>query len=328
MTCIFANRLDNISGLKTRAEKAQIVDWRGRRAFHLDSGLLLIPDLCLENACVEVHIGADGPSYPGVVFRASDVLNFELVYAVPHVSGQWDALQYDPVFHGSNTWQIYHGKAYQGATQIPMDRWFCLRVIFHGNRASISVDGQSPLVVEGLAHDLHPGLVGLWTYKPAHFCDLRIEEYCTGDIPEGVTAERVPGSVEAWFLEGYGVVSCEPNGVLNLNRYLPVSQGAARLTRQFALSEATEVRFDFGFSDILTLEIDGNPAYQGENIFQGFKDRITRGYASPGLYTLKRVLERGEHLLTATLETREPFGWGFSLAAFGNGLSWLPEGWG
>jgi len=47
-----------------------------------------------------VLIGADEPAYPGIAFRVADVLNFELAYAVPHVSGQWDALQYDPVFHG------------------------------------------------------------------------------------------------------------------------------------------------------------------------------------------------------------------------------------
>jgi hypothetical protein len=44
-----------------------------------------------------VLIGADEPAYPGIAFYVADVLNFELAYTVPHVSGQWDALQYNCV---------------------------------------------------------------------------------------------------------------------------------------------------------------------------------------------------------------------------------------
>jgi hypothetical protein len=328
MTNILANKLDDLSDLKIHAERAEIVTWHGRTALLLETGLALIPDLNLENASVDVLVGTEGPAYPGIVFRAGDILNFELAYAVPHVSGQWDTLQYDPVFHGSNTWQIYHGIPYQGVARVPNDHWFRLKVAFHGLRASISIDGQSTLTVERLAHELCSGLIGLWTYKPAYFCDLRVGNCDESDLPWGEAPLMSAGSVDAWFLEGYGVVACEPNGVLNLNRYLVTSKSAALLTRQFVLKEAAEVRFDFGYSDTLSLEIDGIPVYQGENMFQGFKDRVSRGYAAPGLYTLGRELDAGIHKLSAALETHEPFGWGFTLAAHGKGLSWLPGEWG
>jgi hypothetical protein len=100
----------------------------------LENGLALIPGRRTTDASIEVLIGADGPAYPGVAFRVADVLNFELAYASPHVSGEWDALQYDPVFHGSNTWQVYHGPGYQRATQVPTGRWFRLKVDFYGDR--------------------------------------------------------------------------------------------------------------------------------------------------------------------------------------------------
>jgi len=290
----------------------------------LENGLALVPGHRATDASIEVLMGADGPAYPGVAFRLADVLNFELAYAVPHVSGQWDALQYDPVFHGSNTWQVYHGPSYQRATQVPAGRWFRLKVDFHGARAAVSVDGQPPLVVERLAHPTEAGLLGLWTYRPAYFCDLRVSTGDGLDIPQGEMPSAAEGTVEAWFMEGYGVVVCEPNGVLNLNRYLPISLGEARLTRRFEMSEEGAVRFEFGFSDALSLELDGQVIFSGEHTFKGFEDRAARGYAELGMQSLQQGLSPGRHYLTAVLQVSEPFGWGLALAVHGEGLHWLP----
>jgi len=112
MATLFENT-PSLLDLETRATQAEVVTWQGRKALRLEDGLALIPDQRATDASVGVLIGVDGPAYPGVAFRVADVLNFELAYAVPHVSGQWDALQYDPVFHGSNTWQVYHGQSYK-----------------------------------------------------------------------------------------------------------------------------------------------------------------------------------------------------------------------
>lgn len=117
MTTLYEKPLIDLSDLEIRAEQAEVVTWQGREALRLENGLALVPGHRIADGSIEVLIGADGPAYPGIAFRAADVLNFELAYAVPHVSGQWDALQYDPVFHGSNTWQVYHGPSYQRAAQ-------------------------------------------------------------------------------------------------------------------------------------------------------------------------------------------------------------------
>ena len=103
MTTRLEDPLTNPLDLEIRAAQAEAVTWQGREALRLENGLVLIPGHRATDASIEVLIGTDGPAYPGIAFRAADVLNFELAYAVPHVSGQWDALQYDPVFHGSNT---------------------------------------------------------------------------------------------------------------------------------------------------------------------------------------------------------------------------------
>jgi hypothetical protein len=324
MVTLLEDTLTNLLDLEIHATQAEVITWQGRHALRLENGLALVPAHRLADASIEVLIGADSPAYPGVAFRLADVLNYELAYAVPHVSGEWDALQYDPVFHGSNTWQVYHGPSYQRAAQVPTGRWFRLKVDYCGTRAAVSVDGQPPLVVERLAHSTGAGLFGVWTYRPAYFCDLRVSICDRLDVPRGEVPGGAEGTVEAWFVEGYGVVTCEPNGALNLNRYLPISLGEARLIQRFELSKAGAVTFEFGFSDALSLELDGQVIFDGENTFKGFADRPARGYVELGKQTLRQELAPGTHCLAATLRVSEAFGWGLALAARGEGLGWLP----
>ena len=324
VTTLLEHTLTNLADLEIHAAQAEAITWQGREALRLENGLALVPGHQVADGSTEVLIGADGPAYPGVAFRVADVLNFELAYAVPHVSGEWDALQYDPVFHGSNTWQVYHGPGYQRAAQVPTGRWFRLRVDFRGERATVSVDGQPPLVVESLARPAEAGLFGLWTYRPAYFCDLRVST-CEGlDVPPGEAPGAAAGTVGAWFVEGYGTVTCEPNGAINLNRYLPISLGEVRLSRRFETDQGGPVTLEFGFSDALSLELDGQVIFRGENTFSGFADRAARGYVETGMQSVQQVLAPGTHRLAAALGVSEPFGWGLALAARAEGLRWLP----
>lgn len=167
-------------------------------------------------------------------------------------------------------------------------------------------------------------MFGLWTFRPAYFRDLRVST-CDGlDAPRGKIPSVAEGVVTAWFVEGYGVVTCEPNGVLNLNRYLPASLEEVHLTRRFEMAEEGDVTFEFGFSDVLSVELDGEVIFSGEHTFTGFEDRTSRGYPESGQQSFQQKLAPGAHHLTAALRVSEPFGWGLSLAARGEGLRWLP----
>jgi hypothetical protein len=199
-----------------------------------------------------------------------------------------------------------------------------LKVDFCDDRAAVAVDGQPPLVVEKLAYPTRDGLFGLWTFRPAYFCDLCVST-CDGlDASRGETPSIAEEVVQSWFVEGYGVVTCEPNGVLNLNRYLPASLEEVRLIRRFEMAEEGKVTFEFGFSDALSLELDDQAIFGGEHTFKDFEDRASRGYPELGQQSLQQKLAAGTHHLAATLRVSEPFGWGLSLAARGDGLRWLP----
>ena len=310
--------------LEVQAVTAEEVTWHGKEALLLESGLALIPDAVLKDATLEVSIGTEGPAYPGLVFRAADNQNFELVYAVPHVSGQWDAIQYDPVFRGSNTWQLYYGPGYQIEAQVPTNQWFSLKLRFSESRAEVSVDGQQPLAIGQLAHSTAQGRFGLWTFRPAYFADLQISPWDGLESQPFPSADKPSTSVTSWLLKDHGTVDCEPNGVLNLNRWLAPSVGSARLTRKFVLPHEQEVALDFGFSDVLTLMLDDEVIFEGENRFAGFDDRKARGYVEPGTALVNYLLQAGTHEISAILEVHEGFGWGLILEAVGYGLRWLP----
>lgn len=323
MDALYSNDLTDLDRLQLQqARSAEVATFAGHRALKLD-GLALLPDLALGDGCVEVSIAAEGPGYPGIAFRAADDRNYELAYAQPHTSRQWDALQYDPVIEGSNTWQLYNGPAYQAAVPVPTGEWFKLRVVMQGNRAAIRLDRERTLVVVRLAHGRAAGGIGVWTYRPAYFRDLRI-----GPAPELPAAGILPlapaGTIAEWSLEGAGVVACEPGGILNLNRYLSITAGSARLTRRFETVVAGPVDVAFGFSDELALQLDGDTVYTGTNTFTGFADRAARGYVEPGAHVVRRILAPGEHTLQAELKVTEGFGWGLQVALRGRGARLLP----
>lgn len=327
MQTIWENELTGLEALDLSHAEAEVVTWNGQRALKQDGGVALIPDLRRTDATVEVLVGVEGAAYPGIAYRAVDAANFELAYAVPHASGLWDALQYDPVWHNSNTWQLYYDPPYQQAADVPTGRWFRLRLTYCGPRAALWLDDGPPLAVPHLAHPTRAGRLGLWTYRPACFAQLRVSTCSALDLPPALSAPVPAAVVDAWFVEGYGIVASEPNGRLVLNRYLPATLGQARLTRRFEMP-AGEVYFRFGYSDALSLALDGREIYAGECTFSGFGDRAARGYAELGHAAVREAVEGGVHTLSATLGVSEPFGWGIVLAGEGAGLRWLPAGFG
>jgi hypothetical protein len=318
--------LTDLEQLDVHASEAEVVEWRGRRGLRLN-GVAWVHGVELADATIEVDICAEEAAYPGIAFHGADALNFELAYAVPHCSGLWDAVQYDPVFHGSNTWQLYHGAGYQKEAAVPTGQWFRQRVDVHGSSAAIRVGDQQPLTVVRLAHGGGAGTVGVWTYLPATFANLRISpcSAVTADVSEGSEDSEAPPEVLGeWFMDGFGRLICEPNGVLNLNRYLPAALGEVRLIRQFELPAEGEIELDFGFSDELSLAVDEEVVFTGSNTFRGFDRYGDRGYVHLGAQILRLPLERGLHRLAATLKVTEGFGWGLVVALRGEQVRWLP----
>lgn len=351
---VYQHDLSDLRWLSVKAEVASPGVLKGGKGIRLENGLLTIPNLDLSSGAVEVEIAAPGPAYPGIAFRIQDPLNFELAYTQPHCSGMWDAIQYDPVFHGSNTWQIFHGEAFQQKASMPTDDWYSFRVEFYGDWAMATIDGQPPLIVRGLARPADPGSVGIWTYLPAYFRNLRVygapmsgsepppageapgspqSTYLAGHqsmlvpdpVPPRTSAPKLPpGTVTEWFAEGYGVVKVEPHGILLLNRHFPLALREVTLSRRFVLEYDAEVRMEFGFSDDIAILMDGETVFAGSHTYRPTPDRAGRGYIQPGQYKAAKKLPAGEHAITVKLRNSEPFGWGLAFSMAAERLELLP----
>jgi hypothetical protein len=298
------------------SEPGTICKWQGNKALKLNGqgpGLLIIPDLRLSQGTIEVEVGAEGAAYAGLAFHIQDTLNYELAYIQPHTSGLWDALQYEPVMHGSNTWQLYYGQQYQQAVETPPNVWHHLRIEFTQTSALIKVNGNPALFVPQLACDHQTGLLGLWTYLPAYFRNLRITDDKPGVITSsGMVDSHPSGMMTEWFMDDYGLVRTENNGILNLNRYISVPQNEIRLTREFELLEDDNINFEFGFSDHLRLQLDDIEIYSGEHLFHTGLVWENRGYVSLN-QQVQLKLTKGIHRITAVLEAKEYFGIGLMM---------------
>lgn len=329
MPIIYECEVPDLNALFVRDPEPRIDHWQGRKALRLSGQgacLLVIPDLYLSQGWIEVDISSEGAAYPGIAFRILDSLNYELAYAQPHTSRKWDALQYDPVFHGSNTWQLYHGSGAQQDVEVPPRTWFRLRIEFQYQRAVIRVGKQEPLIINQLAHTHREGLTGLWTYLPAYFSNMCIcndpPGFSSGSALKSIENPAV-GTVTEWFLEGFGKVTTEPSGILNLNRYLPRSVQEVRLVQGIELPEDGNLTFRVGFSDVLTLQIDEETIFRGENLYHDSPNWEERGYVSLS-NQVSHHLSKGVHQLTALLEAKENFGFGIALSITGDEYQLLP----
>jgi hypothetical protein len=320
---LYVHPLDNLDSLEVRAGTAQVIEKDGGKVLELD-GMVLVPDLKIENIGIEVDVLAEAPCYPGIAFRLAGLENFELAYAVPVASGQSDAIQYDPVFRGSNTWQLHAGPEYQKQATVPTGKWFTLRVDVVGERAAIRVDDQPPLVVERLSHGRTAGRFGLWTFRPALFRNLRVTSPRSLEALAGQSQEAPAGAIDAWWLVGTGTLAGEPSGVLNLNRYLPGSRGEVRLVRSFRVDDEIDLEVAFGFSDEVALSLDGEVLFEGSHTFSGFETEETRGWVRPGDNRLVHHISTGDHELEAVLRVTEPFGWGVIITLGGGDIHLLP----
>jgi hypothetical protein len=166
----------------------------------------------------------------------------------------------------------------------------------------------------------------LWTYLPAYFSNLRIWDdapaWAAISFPE-LDESVMPGTVSEWFLEGYGTVTCEPGGILNLNRYLPVSVNEVRLMRQVEVLEHGNFSFHTGYSDMLRLQVDEQVIFSGVNLFKSSPNWHERGYVSAD-HQVSHPLARGVHSISVTLKAKEFFGFGMVLRIEGGDFRWLP----
>jgi hypothetical protein len=326
--------------------EARPMPYLGQPSLFIDNGLALLRDASFGDGTIEFDIAMHGhTSFAGVVFRAASADDYELVYLRPRLSRQPDALQYTPVFNGFFAWQLYSGKGYTAAAELPLNRWVHVKLVASGYTARLFVDGaQEPqLTVTSLKRPWARGMVGLWgQFGGANFANVVVSPADT-TAPASRPADSPPTrqTLTTWELSPafetattrpdvlpdhttavageWTAVSAESSGLVNIAQYrrgarTPASANGSR-DLVFARTVVTSLRSQrmklvFAYSDAVHLFVNGRLLFEGDSAF-GRRDPSFLGIASLGPDAVYVDLHPGANEIV--LAVSENFGgWGIA----------------
>jgi hypothetical protein len=278
------------------------MEFPGRPALVIGSGRALRRDIKFADGTVEFDLAVTGGrAFAYFQFRMTSDEDHEEVYFRPHKSGLPDAVQYAPVHQGLSAWQLYHGPGGTAPAEFVRNGWTHIKIVIGGVSVAVFVgDVSEPqLVVPRMARPRAEGYIALRNFLPAGvdpakhatgFANLVIRpgvvEY---DFSKAKPALASPGTVMRWevsrtFAPDTGPVryvadsvlrsahwrtlNADPSGLLNLAEHLTVPDGirpwgaAARLT--LTAHRARTMRLMLGFSDRVTVFLNGRPLFSGD----------------------------------------------------------------
>jgi len=315
---------------------SRIEEFLGRQAL---TGGAVLNDVEFENGVIEVDLACKpGRIFPGIIFHQVDDSNYEEFYIRPHKSGEPDALQYTPVFNGLSAWQLYYGAGFTGTWTFPTNQWIHIKIEIKGTQARVYIgNAKNPaLVINELKHGSVKGRIGLKVTGPVgftYFSDFkyRDDESLQFDPPQ--TIETPYGMITEWELSQgikynmidlktypsqqqmnefeWKKIKSEPNGVVNVSRYLPkgpVVPDCALARTTIQSDKDKSIPLQFGYSDIVGVFLNGQTLFYGRNLFR-LRDPFFQGYV--GLFdTVYLPLKKGKNELLLIL-AESMGGWGF-----------------
>jgi len=315
---------------------AEVVEHLGRSCLQ---GTAMLKDAAFDNGIIEFDIAVSGVrSFPGVTFRASSQLEYEEFYLRPHASGRPDATQYTPVFSGVSGWQLYNGKGFTAAAEIPTDEWIHVRLEILGKRARVFMHNNPVpvLTVTDLKHDVIKGPVGIKSRNDssAYFSNFSVTNTDDLDLPATSPPVIPRGLITHWQLSqpfaaarvrrdtyptqtllqsiAWQPITAEPTGLVDVSRWIIRSSNGTPETvlarTELEAGEKRTVGLSFGYSDMVTVFLNGQPLFSGNSQFR------SRSATYLGAVSLNDAvflpLAKGTNELLLIL-TESLGGWGF-----------------
>jgi hypothetical protein len=294
-----AIRIPLDSGWTLSGQNSQIGDHQGLPAIRLRTGAALRRDVSLQDGTIDfdLHL-APLRAFVYLRFRMASDQEYEEIYLRTHKTNLPDALQYSPVWNGESNWQLYHGPGYTAAAPLPTGRWFRARLVLQGRQAALFLgDTLTPRMIMPLGMAARSGPISFRSFVPgapqgepaAAFANVvvrpgyvpwQFQPDSARILPSGLIRRWQispaiavePGlvtAVPAAFRQGQGtwpVFEVEPTGILVIGRHLkrpaPSSAVVARLVLQ-SRSAALQ-RLNLGFSDYVTVLVNGQPVFGGD----------------------------------------------------------------
>lgn len=282
----------------------------------------------------DVMFGAT-QSFGGLRFRAQSPDDFENFYMRAHQSGNPDANQYMPQYNGIDSWQLHYGPQYSSPTVYPRDAWIHVKLAINDGLADIYIGDETvPEYTVNLLRDPSAGGMALWGLDLTGPVWMANFDATPADSVE-IQGTPVPdvvgeaGTVASWevsdafdgtMLEGktrlsaadtdmtYHSMAAKASGQVNLSMLQGVSEGADTVFARLNISADSDriKAFQFGFSDVGTVYLNG------EILYQGMDAPYTRDYrflGTVGLFdTVFLNLKKGDNELIIAVREDAAFG--------------------
>ncbi|MFK7923164.1 MAG: hypothetical protein AB8H47_14470 [Bacteroidia bacterium] len=311
--------------------------YQGKESIWLKNGTARLPEVEFENGIIEYDVAfTPKRGFFGLHFRIADGGNFEEYYMRAHQSGNPDAMQYTPVYNGTNGWQLYHGDGHGVPHTWRFGEWMHLKFVINDQQMEVYIDDMETPVLHAfeLKREAQAGYLELYTImtdpRYANFSYQKLDNP-TIKTPAPKLPPIAAGTVLNWevsdgFLEAeiasktqldmepsvqqsWQKYDCEYTGTLNLAQRTGLSEEVNTVFARFQIDSETEQvkQLDFGYSDATRVYVNGKLVYSGQ---RRFRSRDYRYLGTIGYFdSIYLPLSAGPNVITFAVS--EQFGgWG------------------
>ena len=274
--------------------------------------------------------------FVGITFRRAAFTNHENIYVRFHRSGDFMAMQYAPRVNGSSTWQLY--REFAVATDWPRSQWTHVRLEVQGSKLDVFTgDAKTPtLTVPRLRNGTTGGEIGFWARvndeplewaaaisglkitkassapltKPADAPIQFVWNWQVSDpVPATGAVVTMPAAIAKWT-----AARAEESGLININRLFPVQKGRSVVFAKHVIRSdaARQVLAGIGYSDDVTVFLNGQPVYAGIN---GWDTRTPalNSFVDTRWESAFLPFREGDNEIVLAVADDQRFGWGFAL---------------
>lgn len=287
------------SGWTVSGQGSHIGDHNGIRAIRLRTGIASRKDVSLRDGTLDFDVALSPlRAFVYVRFRMANDQEYEEIYLRTHKTSLPDALQYSPVWNGESNWQLYHGPGFTGAAPLPVNQWIRVRLVLSGSRAGLFLgDTTRAQLIIPLGRPAAAGSISFRSFVPgspagdpaAGFANVVVRPgYLPFAFPPDTARPEPRGLIKRWqvspaFPVKAGLVSelpdslregrsrwptynVEPTGVLVIGHHLKRPAADAAVVSRLVLQARgrTLQRFNLGFSDYVTVMVNGEPVFGGD----------------------------------------------------------------
>lgn len=274
--------------------------------------------------------------FTGITFRRQSFANHENIYVRFHRSGDFMAMQYAPRVNGSSTWQLY--QEFAVATEWPREKWTPIRIDVKGSRMEVFAGSSTTpvLVVPRLRNGTTTGEIGFWARvndRPqewaAAISNFRITPAPAAALTTAANppvqfvwnwqvSEPIPAADKVLTLPEFGgkwnAARAEESGLINVNRLYPVQKQRSVILAKhtFQSDGARRVLAGIGYSDDVTVFVNGEPVYVGMNGWDSRTPQLN-SFVDTRWESVFLPMRAGANEVVLAVADDQRFGWGFAM---------------